>query len=491
MDRAVEIRAIIETERLSPRLQSLIKQFDEVSPLAHTGLGLLAAAPELLGADRPRTFLILIQNEDELRATGGFIRAVGRVTIDQGKIISLTVEDSYALDDFKTPYPDAPAPIRDYMGIDLWVFRDSNWSPDFPATARQALALYTKTRPGTIDGVIGVNQHVVEALVEGAGPITVDGHTLNNAADLQAYMRAAWEPSGQSNVGEWAAQRKDFMSRAIQVLLDRIMKGQSEVDWQKLGRALHRTLRSRDLLFYFTDPTVKEDLQAVGFAGALRTSDGDFLMVVDSSMGFNKTSIAMQQALAYTVTLDLDRAPQAQLTIVYTNTIPPDGPCVHRPPDYNLEITYDQLVQQCYWLYRRVLAPPGSELQAASHHPTGPGELLTGQLSDGATQTTNEDGKTAFGTLLIVPRGEQMTSFLSYTLPITVLQQRANEWVYHLIWQKQPGAGAWPATVTVQWPAGLHLLNARPQALSVTDRSATFEFVLDMDQEVSVTLSSQ
>ena len=112
------------------------------------------------------------------------------LTIDAGKIISLTVEDSYAVDDFTTPYPDPPAPLRDYMGIDLWVFRDSNWSPDFPVAARQAISLYTQTRGGHIDGVIAMNQKVVEALVDGFGPLTIDGQTIANAAgDARLHAR--------------------------------------------------------------------------------------------------------------------------------------------------------------------------------------------------------------------------------------------------------------------------------------------------------------
>ena len=173
----------------------MLNRYDEAYPLAQTGLELVDVAPQLLGADRPRTYLLLFQNEDELRATGGFISAVGRVTIDAGKIISLTVEDSYAVDDFTTPYPDPPAPMRDYMGIDLWVFRDSNWSPDFPMAARQPISLYTQTRGGTIDGVIALNQQVVEALVDGLGPLTIDGQTIANAQEMRDYMRAAWSPS--------------------------------------------------------------------------------------------------------------------------------------------------------------------------------------------------------------------------------------------------------------------------------------------------------
>ncbi len=83
--RAQAARERIDSARLSPRIQSLLARYDEAYPLADTGLALLQVAPQLLGADQPRTYLILVQNEEELRATGGFISAAGRVTLDAGR----------------------------------------------------------------------------------------------------------------------------------------------------------------------------------------------------------------------------------------------------------------------------------------------------------------------------------------------------------------------------------------------------------------------
>ena len=444
-------------------------------------------APQLLGADRPRTYLLLFQNEDELRATGGFLSAVGRVTIDAGQIISLTVEDSYAVDDFTTPYPDAPAPLRDYMGIDLWVFRDSNWSPDFPVAARQAISLYTQTRGGTIDGVIALNQQVVEALVDGLGPLTIDGQTIANAQAMRDYMRAAWAPSDQSSRHRVDGAAQELHQPRHAGAARSSVERRGDVNWQTLGQALNRVLHSRDLLITLTDPQLNEPLRLAQLDGSLRSAASDFVMVVDTSMGFNKVSTVMQQALQYTVTLATDRAPQAELTIVYTNTNPPAPGCEHRPPDYDLDITYEQLVQQCYWLYRRVLAPAGAELIDASRHPTGPGELVSGAISDGATRVTEEDGKTVFGTFLIVPRGQRVDSRLSYTLPASIVQTQGDQLRYHLVWQKQPGAAAWPVRVTVVFPAGAALLEAQPQPVTTTANSATFQFDLDTDREVHVT----
>jgi hypothetical protein len=490
LDRAQAARQRVDSARLSPRLSALLERYDAAYPLAHTGLELMQVAPQLLGADRPRTYLLLFQNEDELRATGGFLSAAGRVTIDAGQIISLTVEDSYAIDDFTTPYPDAPAAMRDYMGIELWVFRDSNWSPDFPAAARQAISLYTQTRGGTIDGVIALDQQVVEALVDGLGPLTIDGQTVANAQAMRAYMRKAWAPLDQSTAAEWAAQRKDFISRAIKTLLDRLLNG-GDVNWQTLAQALNRVALSRDLLITLTDPQLNEPLHTARLDGALRDDASDYVMVVDTNMGFNKASVAMQQAMQYTVTLAVDRAPQAELTIAYTNTNSLAPGCAHRLLNYDLNITYEQLVQQCYWLYRRVLAPPGAELNAAARHPTEPGELIRGLVSDGATRVTEEDGKTVFGTLLIVPRGQRMDSRLSYTLPDSIAQAQDDQLRYHLVWQKQPGAAAWPVSVTVLFPEGMSLLEAQPQPSSATANSAVFQFDLDTDHEVLLLLQKK
>jgi hypothetical protein len=490
IDRVQTARQRIDTAYLSPRVRGLLERYDEAYPLAKTGLMLMQSAPQLLGADRPRTYLLLFQNEDELRATGGFISAAGRVTVDAGKIISLTVEDSYAVDDFTTPYPDPPAPLRDYMGIDLWVFRDSNWSPDFPTAARQAISLYTQTRGGTIDGVIALDQRVVEALVDGLGPLDIDGQTIANAPAMRDYMRRAWAPAGQSSAGEWIVQRKNFIGRVMQLLLDRLLNG-GETNWPALGQALNRVLRSRDLAIVLLDAQLNEPLHVTQLDGALRPGIGDYLMVVDTNMGFNKASVAMQQAMQYTVTLAADREPQATLAISYANTNPANGSCSPRPLNYDLTITYDQLVQQCYWVYRRVLTPSGSQLDTASRHPATAEELATGRASDGATRVTAEDGKTVFGTFLVVPRQQGVESLVSYTLPASVVQRDSDQLRYHLVWQKQPGASAWPVRVTVQWTAGWRLRQTQPQPVRAADRSASFEFALDRDQEIDVILGKE
>ena len=168
----------------------------------------------------------------------------------------------------------------------------------------------------------------------------------------------------------------------------------------------------------------------------------DYVMVVDTSMGFNKVSVAMQQAMQYTVTLATDRAPQAELTIAYTNTNPPAPGCVHRPPEYDLDTTYEQLVQQCYWLYRRVLAPPGAELIDASRHPTGPGELVNGlneRWRDACDRGRRQDRlRHVLDRAARPARGEPPQLHAARD---SVVLARGDQLSYHLVWQKAAGRG--------------------------------------------------
>src|ERR1044071_2653082 len=69
---------------------------------------LLELGPGLAGLDRPKTYLILVENEDELRATGGYITAAGTVTVHYGRITNLAIEDAFAIDDLKLAYPRPP-----------------------------------------------------------------------------------------------------------------------------------------------------------------------------------------------------------------------------------------------------------------------------------------------------------------------------------------------------------------------------------------------
>ena len=368
LSRAAEMRTA-SPPLAEPRLQRLLDKLDKLLPLAKDALSLAQAAPALLGADGPRTYLLLAQNNDELRATGGFISGAGHVTIDQGRITDLVLKDSYAVDNWEQPHPEPPAALRKYMAADLWVLRDTNWSPDFPTSADVARALYAQDQGVITDGAIALDLEAVRALVGAVGPLQVPGVAEPVTGDnaLQ-WMKAAWQSPTGATAGPdaggggdaWWSKRKDFMGELVKAALSKVQGG-GGLDAVALGRALYGSLGARHLQVAVDDPTVSAVLAQRGWDGGLRPPDAsDFLLVVDSNVGFNKANLVVQQALDYEVAASAD-GPEATLTVTYTHGGPANAePVCDRSPRYGA--TYADMAARCYWDYLRVYVPPGSEL---------------------------------------------------------------------------------------------------------------------------------
>jgi len=133
LELAAAARAQLQTEQLSPQVRQLI--LDQADPLMgwmEDGLAVAVELPRLLGAtdEGPKTYLILAQNEDDLRPTGGFITAAGTLLVQGGRISDLNFENSGNLDDWSKLYPAAPWQLRQYMNSPVLVFRDTNWFTD-------------------------------------------------------------------------------------------------------------------------------------------------------------------------------------------------------------------------------------------------------------------------------------------------------------------------------------------------------------------------
>ncbi|HZY45143.1 MAG TPA: DUF4012 domain-containing protein, partial [Anaerolineae bacterium] len=464
-------------------------KFDEVYPAARSGAGLLAIAPQLLGSDRPRTYLVLIQNEDELRPSGGFISAAARVTLSAGKIISLTVIDGNLVDDYaRKPYDFPPDPLFTVMGSELWLFRDANWSPDFPTSAREAAHLFDYgLGGGPFDGVIAINQRVVQSIVAAIDPVPIDNNTpALTAQNLERSLRDAWGPQNY----DVTTQRKDFIAKMSQAIMQRLLHSPEAVRWPILARGLLDRLDSHDLLITLIDPALDQSTFS-DWNGSLQKSSGDYLMVVDTNLGFNKASAAISQTISYAVAIESDRTIQAGVTIDYRNANPPQSGCQHFTAKYDITTTYETLIDRCYYDYLRVLAPANAQFSDSTPHAVPTEYLVTGIGTDGSISITNELDKTSFGTFFVVERGAALHTAVSYSLPATLLTRDRDQWVYHLIWQKEPGARAWPIEFAIAWPANWKLVSASPEPKSISARSLIIARNLNTDLDIEVRFNEQ
>jgi hypothetical protein len=472
----------VPVETFTGALQTRLRAIAPLLTQTQKALDLALIAPELLGAGGRREYLLLAQNPDELRATGGFISGVGALTIDNSRVGDFALENSPTADNFKTVvYPVPPKPLRQYMGIEQWVLRDANWSPDFPTVARNISYLYQLTQGRDIPDVLAFEPSAVRHLLEAIGPVSVDDFPEPVSADnLVEYMRSQYNR-------QFLTGRKEFLETLGKAMIARIESAPAGLDAVALSRAALRALDERSLLIAVDDPATAAILSRRGWDGAVRPGDADFLMVVDSNIGYNKVNPNIGQSLAYAVDLADPDAPHAELSVRHANRTSSPGECRHVQSGLTGPNWYEQRLVGCYWDYLRVLAPGGSQLTGADTQPTPGKWLVSGFSDDGSVgQQEGDAGTTELSALVVVPGGAERTTVFRYRLPAAVVAREDDTWRYRLRVQKQPARALQSCVVTIRPPRGFEL--ASSSAAPAIQPDGTLRFALDLatDQEVEV-----
>lgn len=371
--------------------------------------------------DRVRVFMVLLQNNYELRPGGGFLGQYAVIKIKNGEIISTVVEDANLLDqriknaNIKiTP----PWPLTKYSQIKRWMLRDSNFSPDFPFNAGKAEYFY---RLGggheKFDGVIAVNADVFNHALDLTGPITMPGFGTFSSTDGALKLEEAVEKNylGDDVPAELKEARKNIMK---QIAAEMIKRLNNIGNIPKIAEFAQSELRGKDIMLFFHDTNLQALVESVHWDGSV-TKDwaGDYLMVVDANLGALKSDFYVKRSLNYTVDFTSEH-PKANVSYTYNHTA-----------------THGDWRTSDYHTYTRILAPLGSKYIEPSRRHTG------GIISQEATDMN----KTVFGYKVDALIGQTLETGIEYTLPDTIT---SND--YHLLIQKQSGTGIIPVTVTIK-----------------------------------------
>ena len=503
LSRARSARQRIQADSLTPGLQNLLLKKIDPFLLSMQGafpvddlLDMARLAPRLVGAigNGAQTYLVMVQNEDELRPTGGYLTAIGLLVLENGKISSLTFESSELVNDYSKPYPQAPWQLNRYMMAEMLPLRDANWFTNFPTTVDWVRFLYAYTRPQSIQGVISIDAHVLVELLRQVGPIQIEGITeLISDSNVLQYMRSAKEQKPPEGVSTQGWNRKQFINRMASPLIKKLTDGNSQSP-QALIKTFIQLLDEKHILILFDDPEMKGLLARHGWDGALRPSqNSDFLMVVDSNVGFNKTNAVVQTAQEYRIDLSDLEKPVAQLTIKHTNNATSSAECI-QAGYYQIQTRAeaDYRINDCYWSYLRIYTPSGTELVASTPHQIPAPLPLREQEIPARTDTLDEEipGIQAYGTLLMVPAGKSLQTSFTYRLPPTVISHAplSPSLTYRLKIQKQPGMLSIPLLIQLKMPPGMIMVRP-PAGWNETTDSWTFTTNLQKDINMAVELA--
>ena len=452
----------------------------DLETLARTGLAMSQLWQVFLGYDVPQTYLLVAQNSDELRATGGFIPGAWLLTLDQGDIAQLQFWDTIDVDDLSAGPPLPPEGLLQSLWAGAWLFRDAGWYPDFPTSAGVMEQIFKLGQNVSIDGVITLDQWAVKGMLDAIGPATLDTGEILNAA---SYIRILEDKTD--------LQGRQFMDIASEAILGRLREQGTAELMVSILATLNKSLEEKHILLFFHNPALQEVASINSWDGALSDQSGDYLMLVDSNVGFSKVNRNIAQSIDYQVNLDGEGKSEARLDILYTNQSRETFQPCNIQTGTTSGLTYYQLKNMCYWDYLRIYVPEGSTLQTSSPFPMPEGALYRtigyNDVED-TLRAYSESNKAVFAGLFNLEAGESRRVAFVYTLPAQVVQQEDGRLKYSLLLQNQPGAQNIPVDVTVRLPEGYCADRVSPSPRSWDSEQVQFAVNLDSDTAIQLVI---
>lgn len=129
--------------------------------------------PSMLGADGPRNYLLMIQNNAELRASGGIPGALAVLSLDKGKLTMGAQSSAGDIGAMSPTLPVDPEQEQIYSGRVGKYMQDINLTPDFPTSASTAIAMWEKKTSQRVDGVISIDPVALGYILDATGPVEI------------------------------------------------------------------------------------------------------------------------------------------------------------------------------------------------------------------------------------------------------------------------------------------------------------------------------
>lgn len=398
-------------------------------------LGILMSS--LSGIDTPKRYLVIFQNNTELRATGGFMGSFALIDIQNGIVTKMEIPSggSYDIKGSLSAHNVPPFPLLRLIGE--WQFQDSNWFADFPTSARKIQWFFSKSDGPSLDGILAVNATFAERILSLTGPIEMPEYKKiitekNIIEEIEKAVELEYDPSKE--------KPKQFLTDLIPRVLSRLPLDDKKVVLNLLS-LLPESIQKKELQLYVNDSYIQNFISQFGLSGELKETTGDYLQIVHSNIGGRKTDAVMDEVISHVISPAPDGSLVSTLTIQRT----------HKGSKGN----FFNGVQNDDFL--RVYIPQGSKLLAAEgfqilnrrefQNPKVYAQededlkKLVQKLSfdpQTAVYTHEESGKNVISGWVITPLGKTSRVTLSYKLPFKKMPSKP--FTYSLTHQHQSGA---------------------------------------------------
>jgi len=428
--------AIFGGEKVKSGLSQIKNLVDQGVVFVTDARPLIKLLPSLFGDPTDKKYMVIFQNDKELRPTGGFMTAYAIFRISDGVIHVDSANDIYALDAQISGKEKAPAPILKYLAnVPVLNLRDSNLSPDFVTSMQKFNSLYKKASGYVpVDGIVAIDSNVLVSTIKILDDeIYADGIKFTSKSDprcdcpqviYELESLISTPKSVDLKVTTLAAvqsQRKDIIGSLLYAIMDKALKSSPKLYWGALFQDMLTQVQQKHVLFDIYNTDAQSGIEALDAAGRIRPFEGDYLHINEANFGGAKSNMFVTEAVTQNYKVAGDRSITKDITINYRNPQPPS--------DCNLErgnLCINAILRD--WI--RIYVPLGSK-------------LVDSKGSEVKMISYDELGKTVFeGFLTVRPLGSAIFT-ISYTLPFKV------NGALPLLIQKQPGTNGNDYTIQV------------------------------------------
>ncbi|MCR4324691.1 MAG: DUF4012 domain-containing protein [Candidatus Curtissbacteria bacterium] len=451
----------------------------KLNAISNSALEMTLLMEELTGNGAKKTYLVLIQNNTELRPGGGFIGNVAQVEFDGGQLKNISVEDVYTIDGQLKESIKPPPELTEKLGTQNLYLRDSNWTVDFEVNAKTARDFFKKETGKDVDGVIAIDLTYVQNILSKMGPVKLTDYNEEISAD-NLFERGEYH----SEVGFFpgSTQKRDFFGSLTRTLIDKTLGSikteaannqENTSPWLALVEATSEALSEKHLMLSFDSPTLSTFVKTKGWNNPLppltynpADTSGqtrDFLALSEANLGANKVNRFIERKVSYEMTIGKDADLVGKLKINYKNNSPAETWPAGR-----------------YTNFLRVVVPFSAGLNEFKD---------AGQTRTSEVNTTSTGNYTVFSTFVEVPIKSEKEIIFTYHVPKNIKLESAP--VYSLYIQKQPGTEKDPLEFKLNLPGYLILKSINGDETYSKSQNAQITTDLSRDREFKVEIGEK
>jgi hypothetical protein len=398
----------------------------------------IASLSKMAGAEEAQKYLVLFQNDNELRPTGGFLTAYAIISVDKGVVTSEKSDDIYELDQKFTKRVAIPDVLGKYLTTEKYYhLRDMNIFPDFKTSMEEFYENYSTVRgePKDIDGIIAVDTFVLSELLRVIGPVDAPGYGTFSAENSPKCDCPQVVYALSEIITKPTPYLREDRKGVLGPLMKSILAKTYDLDKAKfpeLFKVAQASIEGRHLQMYFMDETTQKAAEQINAAGRLYElknnlkawtmgENMDFLAIVDANLGGAKSNLFTNYEVKQIISAPNAGRLEKTVEITYKNTRKADN-CNLEAGQLCLNSTLND------WL--RIYLPKGAEL------------IEIQGISNEASVYEEANLTVIDGYFSLEPLGLAKVK-LSYSIPYT------DEVNYNLKMWKQGGIDAVPVLIDV------------------------------------------